>query len=302
MFTLALSVPLPADLRMSVAADADRAIDELGRSADQREEGIHQARRAIRRVRAKLALLRPAAGREATRALQAPWREAGRALSELRDADSLRRAIAAARAVAGSPFDPVALAWLDASARRRHARAVARHEGVADAVRASLVTARRALPDWAGYEDAHLVAGLCAGYGAGVARLRALIENEDDEAWHALRRATRTHWLQLELVVPLWTAVLKAQCQQARRLSQLLGAERDLAMIEALAAGSRRRRADGERVRALLSPLRAERARLRAQALRRARRQFCERGRDFGRRIGRLLRLARESKLRDDPI
>jgi CHAD domain-containing protein len=301
MVTLSFAVALPESLRISVHSDAVRAIDELSRDADQRDDGIHEARRAIRRVRAKLALIRPYAGRDAARALQAPWREAGRALSALRDADSLRKAIVAARADAANGFDPDALVLLDASARRRHARAAARDDGVVDAVRASLIAAHAALPDWEGFDDASLVAGLCAGYGAGIARLRALIEDEHEESWHALRRAARTHWLQLELVIPLWTAVIKAQSQQARRLSQMLGTERDLAMIEALAAGSRRRGADGERVRALLPRIGAERARLRARALRRARRQFCERERDFGRRIGRLLQLAREGNSRADP-
>jgi hypothetical protein len=171
-----------------------------------------------------------------------------------------------------------------------------------DAVRESLVAARAALPNWTGFDDAALVAGLRAGYGAGVARLRALLEDEHEESWHALRRAARTHWLQLELVVPLWTAVIKAQSQQARRLSQMLGSERDLAMIEALAAASRRRGTDGERVRALLPRITAERAALRGRALRRARRQFCERERDFGRRIARLLQLAREETSRAGPV
>lgn len=302
MVTLSFAVSLPESLRMSIQADAARAIEELSQSAEQRDDGIHEARRAIRRVRARLALMRPFAGRDAASALQAPWREAGRALSALRDADSLRKAIAAARADAAIGFDPDALALLDASARRRHARAAVRDDGVVDAVRESLVAARDGLPDWDGFDDAALVAGLRAGYRAGVMRLRALRADEHEESWHALRRATRTHWLQLELVVPLWSAVIRAQSQQARRLSQLLGAERDLAMIEALAAGSRRRGADGERVRALVPRIGVERERLRRRALRRARRQFCERERDFGRRLQRLLQLAREEASRADPV
>ncbi len=301
MAALSFAVSLPESLRMSVRTDVARAIEELSRGADQRDDGIHEARRAIRRVRAKLLLLRPSAGRDAARAMQAPWREAGQALSALRDADSLRKAIAAARTDATSGFDARALALLEASARRRLARTAARDAGIVDAVRQSLIGAGAMLPDWRGYDDAALVAGLRAGYGAGVARLRAVLEDDGEASWHALRRAARTHWLQLELVVPLWTAVVKAQAQQARRLSQLLGAERDLAMIAALAAASRRGGEDGIRVRALVPQIAAERARLRLRALRRARRQFSERQRDFGRRIGRLLQLARDDASRADP-
>ena len=81
-----------------------RAMHQLGRPGDERHDGIHQARKALRRTRAVLALAVPAwAAAESTpaavraagtvRRADAELRRLCRGLSSLRDADALRDAL-----------------------------------------------------------------------------------------------------------------------------------------------------------------------------------------------------------------
>lgn len=300
MTALSFSMPVAAGLAVALRAEAACVIEQLARVPVARDEAIHEARRAIRRVRAILVLARPVAGTAAVRVWSQPWREAGCALSTLRDADSSLKAIRQLQQGPASELDCEALAWLAAAARRRLARTARAEAGAVARAEALVQAAVDELPQWDGFDTDALVAGLARGYRVGRRRLRAARRaaldevTHDEECWHALRRAARTHWLQMELVVKAWPQVLKAQARQARRLSQLLGAERDLAMVDALAARKRGVDAQAERVRALRPRLAALRARAREDALHRARRQFDEQPRAFARRIDGLVRLALE--------
>jgi len=75
-----------------------RAIHQLGRPGDARHHGIHQARKALRRSRAALALAAPAWDRppratDVLRRADAELRLLCRGLSSLRDADALQDAL-----------------------------------------------------------------------------------------------------------------------------------------------------------------------------------------------------------------
>src|SRR5690348_2685137 len=80
----------------SVAEGFSRAISEQLRAASDHlnsggeplDEGVHEARKALKRSRALLRLIRPAIGDVYT-ALNTELRDAGRGLSELRDTQAL---------------------------------------------------------------------------------------------------------------------------------------------------------------------------------------------------------------------
>lgn len=285
------------DLRLSPAAELRRVVREecrqakalLRRRGTQLPESVHEARRALRRVRAALLLVRPALDAAAYEAALAPWREAGRRLCAHRDAESAIEALDRLERVAPTLLTPMARGRLGRGLRQRRDRLARGSDPDLDAALIELTRAQRAIAGWTsaltpevlwrGMRRGHARAAAAAALAAGAAA--------DDPAWHHFRQRVRAHWLQLELLRPLWPAVVGAQAQEARRLSQLLGRERDLLLLDQRLVALRGEPApDCPRapVRAGLARLR-ERMRARAQAL--AAVSFSEGARAFSRRLRR---------------
>lgn len=182
-------------LQAEAEHDLERAARQLARAGEERHQGIHQARKSIRRVRALLAL-----GGEAfsdlppVRRLDASLRSLCRGLSPLRDADALRDALLhLSRDAVIGPIECERLCAFVAVLRaRRLAAALARDPDFARRrERLQQAQARLALLPWARIEEADVEAAL----GDSRRRLRKALRRAkpgmDAEAWHTLRRRLR---------------------------------------------------------------------------------------------------------------
>lgn len=278
---------LPSALARVFGEQVAAAREHLARPPAEVHSAIHEARRAMRRARAVQALLRPAMDRAQWAACSAALRDAGGRLSPLRDAQSVVEAIEGHLAEAGVELDEAARGRLLRSLRQRRERIVAQGAAAIAAARAALARAAgEAEGLFAGFDEDALGRGLAAAR----RRLdraieRAIAAPADVEALHRVRQRARVHWLQLELVAAAWPAVLGAHAAEAKRLSQSLGDERDLGLLDAWLA---RRRAPLPGRRGLADvrqDVAALRARLRARALRVARRIASEPPRGLARRV-----------------
>jgi CHAD domain-containing protein len=257
-----------------------RAARQLGRPDEARHDGVHQARKAIRRARAALALGGHAFnGEPRVRRLDAGLRQLCRGLSALRDADALNDALLhlADEAVIG----PLEGDRLRAPVLRRRAKRLA------DALRRDPDLARRrerlliaaeamlALP-WTRVTRADLEAA----HAESLRRLHRAAKqargSTDPEDWHTLRRRVRRLRQQESLLADLlpegWSptpglaelaermglaqdhALLLAQCRRAgmfaaadrallRRWVEPLYAAAQIQAAEAVAALRRAQRA-----------------------------------------------------------
>jgi CHAD domain-containing protein len=294
---------LPRALARVIVEQCVAARGHLARRGADLHEGIHDARRAIRRARAAQALLRPRLGRGEWARTSADLREAGRVLSPLRDAQSLIEAIEEHLEQAGVALDAPARRNLLAALRRRRDRIVG--AGAAAISQADAALARAAATagaDAAGFDAAGLAAGLALGRARLARAVRAArAAGVDADALHRVRQRARAHWLQIELLVPAWPAMLATLASEAKKLSQALGEERDLQMLDAWLA---RRRAElpGSRgvaqVRADIARLREA---LRVRGLRQAARLCAESPRRFGRNLAMLRGLAVEAAAEGGP-
>ena len=287
--------PLPAALGRVVAAEIDAALAQLARDGSEVHAGIHDARRAMRRARATQALLRPRLDAAQWAAASAALREAGTLLSPLRDAQSVVEAVEGHLADAGVVLDDPARARLLRNLRRRRDRIVAAGAPAIAAARAALARARAEAPAaFADFRERDLVAGLAAGRRR-LDRALAAVEAapEDEHTLHRLRQRARVHWLQLELLAPAWPAVVGALAGEARKLSRLLGDERDLRLLDAWLGRLRRPLPGGRTVVAVRGDITRLRAAWRARALRIARLSACEPPRRLARRLAALHVLAR---------
>jgi CHAD domain-containing protein len=261
--------PLPIALGRVVAAEIELALAQLARGGADVHDGIHDARRAMRRARAAQALLRPRLDGAQWAALSAALREAGSLLSSLRDAQSVVEAVENHLPDAGIEVDDAARARLLRNLRRRRDRMVAAGASAIAGARAALMRARdEASPAFAGFRERDLVAGLAAGRRRFDRALAAVLASPGGEAaLHRLRQRARTHWLQLELVAAAWPAVVGALAGEAKKVSRLLGDERDLRLLEAWLGRLRSPLPGGRPVAAMRGDLSRLRDALRGRAL-----------------------------------
>lgn len=219
------------------AEEISAAVDALEGSKTQQDEGIHEARKSIKKIRALVELAQPALGRDKERRKKR-FRNIGRDLSELRDAGAL-------------------LELVKQLARTFHAKsAAAISRGVASQKteleerldkEKVLRTAVKKLKASADKEQAwplknsfrSLEPALKAVYRAGRRSFRELDQQDREnnnqvvtsEAFHQFRKLVKTHLYQLRLLAECWTAELKTRERQLDDLQTWLGDDHNLVVL-----------------------------------------------------------------------
>lgn len=229
---------LPDGLRRIARERVDKAIEAL-HGADGSGEGIHDARKRFKEIRALLRLAKDVLGPSYDRE-KAWYRDARRALSASRESQV---ALKTWEALLGRFPE---LETTPAGARVRQ-RLEARLEGMrenaaplaAEARRRlleSLPAARGRIADWplADAAFADLAAGMRRTYRQGRRGLRNARGSGDDALWHEWRKRTQDLWYQTRLLRPVWPDGLRDREKRLKRLSGLLGDDHDLAVFRAL--------------------------------------------------------------------
>jgi CHAD domain-containing protein len=209
----------------------DRAQKELrGRCSD---AAIHRARKRLKVVRAVLRLVRPDLKPAVFDRENAAFRDIGRRLSVVRDADVLLDVIEdlGPRRTRSARFGRVV------SHVRQHRRSVRREffdgEGALDDLRQSIADARKRLPDWTedGITARTILKGLRRSYRRARQSLEAVRHSENDGRWHECRKRTKDFWYHLRLIEPIWPPVLDATIARCGDLSDRLGEDHDLTVV-----------------------------------------------------------------------
>jgi len=214
----------------------DIAIELIqGRDGDS-AEAVHEARKALKRVRAVLRLCRGWLGEERYRQENTILRDAGRSLSGLRDAQVLVETLDGLREPLGPelPED----AWSGFRERlTADAAALAETEGRAgpygNVVLALAGVRERAelwpLPHDGGPE--HLANGLEQVYRKARRARRRANRERTTENLHELRKRTKDLWHSGQLLDPLSRKRVGKLRRRAHRVSDLLGEDHDLAVL-----------------------------------------------------------------------
>ncbi len=287
--------------RFKRAEDADDAVRRVAQELTQEAvellrdddadpvEAVHEARKNIKKLRADLRLVRPALGKTYQRENNR-YREAGRELSDMRDAqvragtiDALAKRFAddppaggwaALRdAVAGPQPDSGDLA----SARERAASQIA--EG------------GEAIESWPLEGDGFglLEPGLRRAYSHGRKRFHAAFADPTDEALHAWRKRAKDLWYHLRLLREAWPEVLGASADEAHELADRLGDDHDLAVLGDYLDGHPRL-APSPQLEHLSKLIAVRRGELQSEAHAYGERLYAEKPKQFTRRIKRYWR------------
>ena len=211
------------------------AIDRLRGDDGTPDQRVHAARKSIKRVRALLRLLRASTRKAAFTAANVALRDAARGLSAARDAAV---AVATFDLLAPEPDADLAVVRDDLVARTVDADAVPDRATLALAADALDALRPRLAGDLGALDEATLTAGLTDSYAGGRAAMRAARARPDDEALHAWRKRAKDLWYQCQLLQGICPPQLDALAQMLAELGELLGADHDLAVLQAATPAS----------------------------------------------------------------
>jgi CHAD domain-containing protein len=275
-YRLKLDEPVVEGVRRIGVAQIDRAAKELARN--DRDKGIHEARKSFKRIRALLDASRPALKPKIYRRENRRFRDLGRALAGPRDMHVMRQTLAKLaeqRGLGAAGEVPSALgAWLDAKQMQ-----IGTPDSDAAVARAqeALAEAREAfanLPAKA-TDITPLIAGLSETYAGGrKAMKRAYRAGADDETFHDWRKNVQRHWRHLQLMRNAWPDVITPRITLASELSKLIGEDHDLSVLIAFVQSNRAILGAPAQVKALIEAARDKQAALRAAAHLRGRRLY----------------------------
>ena len=261
--------------------------------------GVHEARRSMKRLRALIALARPALGEAAYRRENERFRDIARLLSASRDdavllstLDRLTAGDATASVTAAAAVVRIALAADSGLERGGDGKAITEaRAGLKAAAKAwrelSLAAGDLAAGDLAEQD----LATFAKGYGRVYRRCRATFDAVDkpdpgDGDCHDWRKAVQRHWRHMRLMRAAWPGYFQARERQARELSDLLGQAQDLTVLldrlERLEATQKPPRRAIATIRAAAL---ARRSKLRAAAIANGRRLLAEGARGHERRL-----------------
>jgi CHAD domain-containing protein len=218
--------PVPEGIARIARGRIDHAIDAL---AEAGEEGVHDARKDMKKLRALLRLVRGEVGEKVFRRESGTFRDAARELSGVRDADVMLATLADLEERYGADVGSVRAA---VEAHRIRTAGGGR-ERAAKAAVAILTEARGRVGDWPLERDGFdaFEKGLARTYRRGRRDWRAAAEEPGTENLHEWRKRVKDLWYHCSVLEESWKPVLKALAGEAHELSDRLGDDHDLAVL-----------------------------------------------------------------------
>lgn len=288
---------LDANLRRIAGEQIEKAIRDLTDREGDRHEGIHEARKRLKKLRGLLRLVRTGAPAFA-RNENVRYRDAARHLSGVRDRTALIEALDGLQERFHDEVETQSFAVVRTALElKREAAQEALGDGTEHLSQtlSALEEAKGAAEAFrlpAKRQDAILRRGLRANYARAVADLDTALSTGESEAFHDLRKRVKYLSMHFKLLEPAWPEALAPLREEAEQAAEELGRDHDYAVLRAEMAAepeSFGARADLDVVLALLDRHQSE---LRASAIRRCERLLAESPKAFAKRIQSLLALS----------
>jgi CHAD domain-containing protein len=309
-FQLESGKSLRKEIARLAGKQIDKALEQLTGAADgSPDEAIHEARKCFKKVRALLRLVRPSIG-EATFQKENAWfRDAGRPLTEVRDAKILVETLDKlcehfAGRVRRQSFREIRKE-LVANQKATRKRVLEEQQALAT-VEALIQEARERLDDWTDVPNkwSALGDGLEQVYRQARKAFAAADADPTVENLHEWRKQAKYLRYQLEILRPLWPEVMEELACQADHLGELLGDDHDLAVLRQLLTDDPDRFGDPATREVLLALIDQRRAELQQEAKLLGQRLLQDRPKDCVRRLKgywKTWRTASEQGLPNEP-
>ncbi len=204
---------------------------EAAPDGDGGAEAVHEARKALKRLRALLRLSRPALDDARYRRENLTFRDAGRQLSGARDAQVLVQTLDSLTERFGDELPPGTCTRLREELQAGAERAQANGPTSYEDVREVLSSARIRVSTWplpAEDRRASLAEGFERIYRRGRRARRRATADPAPENLHELRKRAKDLWHASQLLEAICPARFRQLAKEAHRLSDLLGDDHDL--------------------------------------------------------------------------
>ena len=260
----------------------DHALDELeGRTDSSPEEGVHEARKDMKKLRAVLRLVRGELGDDVYRRENALFRDAARELSGVRDADVMLATLT--KLEHELPAEATGDLRQAVEAHRIRTSAGARSQASRQVVE-MLTSTRRRIGGWPLDDDGFdvVAGGLERTYRRGRRDFRRALREPTTENLHEWRKRVKDLWYHLSILRDMWRPVMEALADEAHTLSERVGDDHDLAVLLAWAEENA-----PDTVEALAEPVGRRRMELQAEAFAIGARLYADKPGPFLRRFER---------------
>ncbi|RKE83683.1 CHAD domain-containing protein [Rhizobium sp. AG855] len=232
---------LSAEVRSVARHQLSIAIAVLSDRPDGLHEAIHEARKKFKRVRGLLRLVADADKSFQTRENER-LRDIARSLSRIRDATALMETVTHLTGFALNDDESETLAATRTVLQLRRDDIAASETDLEDKVARVIDECRSAitaldeldLPSKAGPAARLLAKGWRKALKRGHEALHTCKGEGHGEAFHDLRKAAQTYWMNLSLLRELWPSAFAAKRREAKHLVDLLGREHDLTVLTEL--------------------------------------------------------------------
>jgi CHAD domain-containing protein len=251
------------------------------------EDAVHTARKDLKKARSTIRLVRAELGKKGYRRDNDLLRDAGRELSDVRDATVTAETLEQLREHFGKRLGSVQREAITAALRSTRA-ASGGEQPLQEAARAIELIDRgsRDVGAWKlperGWEL--LEPGLRRSYRRGRDAIHEVEAEPTPEAVHEWRKRVKDLWYHLRLLEDTWSEVFSGLADQAHELSSLLGDHHDLTVI-ALAIDDGTFGLDARQQGSLRRLLLRRQSELLAEALPLGRRLYAEKPKAFARRL-----------------
>lgn len=249
---------------------------EAAPNGDGGAEAVHEARKALKRLRALLRVTRPSFDERRYRRENVTFRDAGRELSDARDAQVLLDTLDGLRERFADELAPETWVRLRKNLAAGAKRAKANGPSGFDSVVETLSEARMRVDGWPLPSEngrASLAEGFERVYRHGREALRRAKKEPTPDNLHTLRKRAKDLWHASQLLEPACPAKMKGLAKNAHRLSDLLGDDHDLSVLHEYADQHPKLLVESER-RLLNKSIERRRVALRRKALKRAQQMY----------------------------
>ena len=281
---------VPEGVRRMAAEQLDKAVEHLGSPDGKRDAHIHEARKAIKRLRALVRLVRGELADAVYAVENQCYRDAGQRLSELRDAtvlvETLDRLVEfLGNDVPESRFARVRV-WLVERRDQAYSQTDSNNRAVQEVI-AELAPARERLEHWPLQRQGWggIRVGLQRIYARGQRDFAAAYALPSDEAFHDWRKQVKYLWYHIQILENVWPSIMQALAEELDQLGELLGQDHDLAVLHTTVRTEFPRAGATATLQALERRIDEVRSGMQDRARLLAERIYLERPREFTRRL-----------------
>jgi CHAD domain-containing protein len=287
LYCLKPGKPLVDSVRKIGSEHAVGILSYLSGNVSQGEK-IHQARKAIKRLRALLGLIRPAISNSVYRTSQEDLKKVARSVAGLRDAQAMLGTVTKI-----GVHDPTLGAGPVAKALR--ARLEEQCKPCGHKVDRSVMTAARRTVKKVGEAFQQLsisdesflpiARSLENNYRNALQAFAYALENGKDEAFHEWRKRVQRHWRYLQLLEAAWPKGIQPHIVLAHDLSETLGDDHDFFVLATLVEKEAANLGSKKAVKQYAARCREHQQELREKATLLGKQCFAEKPRSFATRM-----------------